>query len=194
MKHSIDTHFVLVCWFDSNNKIIYANNAACQTLGYRREEVLNRTLSEIDSTATNQILKKMRTQLRRNGHLITESRLRRKSGSEFPVEISVSHVQFGGKEYHCGVAHDITELSDIRQRLTTLTGREREVLEQIVTGQLNKQIATVLDITEGTVKFHRGAVMKKMKVRSVAELVHLVSRGGIAPPPAHINKSATGLH
>ena len=182
MKHSIDTHFVLVCWFDSNNKIIYANNAACQTLGYRREEVLNRTLSEIDSTATNQILKKMRTQLRRNGHLITESRLRRKSGSEFPVEISVSHVQFGGKEYHCGVAHDITELSDIRQRLTTLTGREREVLEQIVTGRLNKQIAPVLDITEGTVKFHRGAVMKKMKVRSVAELVHLVSRGGIAPP------------
>ncbi len=188
LKHSIDTYFDLVCWFDSNNKIIYANDAVCQTLGYRSEELLNRTLSEIDPIATDQILQKMRTQLRRNGRLITESRLRQKSGSEFPVEIAASHVQFGGKKYYCGVARDITELSDLRQRLTALTGREREVLEQIVTGQLNKQIATVLAITEGTVKFHRGALMKKMKVQSVAELVQLASRLGIAPPLAQHNK------
>lgn len=64
-------------------------------------------------------------------------------------------------------------LQDIRQRLSELSGREREVLEQVIRGRLNKQIAGDLGIAEKTVKVHRGRVMAKMRVRSVAELVHL---------------------
>jgi len=78
------------------------------------------------------------------------------------------------------------ELEDIRQRLATLTPREREVLEAVITGRLNKQIAGELGIVEKTVKVHRGRVMEKMKVRSLAELVHLAERAGLlgsAPPP-----------
>jgi len=62
------------------------------------------------------------------------------------------------------------------------------VLEHVVTGQLNKQIADDLGIIEPTVKVHRGRVMEKMKVRSVAELVHLAGRAGIPvsrPPAGH---------
>jgi FixJ family two-component response regulator len=78
------------------------------------------------------------------------------------------------------------ELEDIRQRLATLTPREREVLEAVITGRLNKQIAGDLGIVEKTVKVHRGRVMEKMKVRSLAELVRLAERAGLlgsAPPP-----------
>jgi FixJ family two-component response regulator len=71
------------------------------------------------------------------------------------------------------------ELSEIRVRLGTLTPREREVLEQVVTGKLNKQIADHLGIGEKTVKVHRGRVMQKMKVKSVADLVRLAERSGI---------------
>jgi len=71
------------------------------------------------------------------------------------------------------------ELDDIRQRLATLTPREREVLEHVITGQLNKQIADDLGIVEKTVKVHRGRVMEKMKVRSVAELVHIADRASL---------------
>ena len=73
-----------------------------------------------------------------------------------------------------------TELSEIRARLATLTPREREVLEHVVTGQLNKQIAADLGIAEKTIKVHRARVMAKMKVQSVAELVRLTERGGIS--------------
>jgi RNA polymerase sigma factor (sigma-70 family) len=69
-------------------------------------------------------------------------------------------------------------LSEICARLNTLTPREREVLEHVVTGQLNKQIADDLGITEATVKMHRARVMAKMKVQSVAELARLVERCG----------------
>jgi FixJ family two-component response regulator len=71
---------------------------------------------------------------------------------------------------------DQAKLSEIRARLDTLTPREREVLEQVVSGKLNKQIAGDLGITEATVKMHRAHVMEKMKVQSVAELARLTER------------------
>jgi FixJ family two-component response regulator len=63
-----------------------------------------------------------------------------------------------------------------RARLASLTPREREVLEEVVTGRLNKQIADRLGAAEKTVKIHRGRVMQKMGVRSVAELVTIWNR------------------
>jgi FixJ family two-component response regulator len=71
------------------------------------------------------------------------------------------------------------ELSEIRARLATLTPREREVLEYVVAGKLNKQIAGSLGTVEQTVKVHRAHVMQKMGARSVAELVRLTQRCGI---------------
>jgi FixJ family two-component response regulator len=71
------------------------------------------------------------------------------------------------------------ELSEIRARLATLTPREREVLEYVVAGKLNKQIAGDLGTVEQTVKVHRAHLMEKMRVRSVAELVRLTERCGI---------------
>jgi FixJ family two-component response regulator len=68
----------------------------------------------------------------------------------------------------------------IRQRLATLTIRERQVMEQVTRGKLNKQIAVQLGIGEKTVKVHRARVMSKMTVRSVPELVQLAARVGIA--------------
>jgi len=72
-----------------------------------------------------------------------------------------------------------TELFEIRERLATLTPREREVLEYVVAGRLNKQIASDLGTVEQTVKVHRAHVMQKMKVHSVADLVRLTERCGI---------------
>lgn len=71
------------------------------------------------------------------------------------------------------------ELSEIRGRLATLTPREREVLDYVIAGKLNKQIASDLGTVEQTIKIHRAHVMQKMRVRSVAELVRLTQRCAI---------------
>ena len=73
------------------------------------------------------------------------------------------------------------ELDSIQSRLAELTQREREVLCLVVTGLLNKQIADRIGTTEKTVKVHRGRVMEKMQVRSLAELVQLSMKIGISP-------------
>jgi len=75
------------------------------------------------------------------------------------------------------------ETDDILACLATLTPREREVMEHVVAGQLNKQIAGDLGTAEQTIKIHRARVMEKMKVQSVAELVRLADLARLAAPP-----------
>lgn len=67
----------------------------------------------------------------------------------------------------------------ITERLATLTPRERQVMEHVVRGRLNKQIAADLGTVEKTIKVHRGRVMQKMGARSLAELVQLAGSVGM---------------
>jgi FixJ family two-component response regulator len=76
------------------------------------------------------------------------------------------------------IAH--AELSAIRKRLSSLTPREREVLGHVVAGRLNKQIAGDLGVVEKTIKVHRARMMRKMNVRTVADLARLAEKAGVA--------------
>ncbi len=71
------------------------------------------------------------------------------------------------------------ELRELRGRYESLTPREREVMEQVVSGLLNKQVAAELGTTEFTIKVHRGKVMHKMQADSLADLVRMSERLGI---------------
>jgi DNA-binding CsgD family transcriptional regulator len=73
------------------------------------------------------------------------------------------------------------ELAGIREKLAQLTPREAEVLRYVIAGRLNKQIAWALGTVEKTIKVHRGRIMEKMAVRSIAELVRLTEQIGLAP-------------
>jgi two-component system, LuxR family, response regulator FixJ len=73
------------------------------------------------------------------------------------------------------------EVHDIQKRMKRLTPREYETLHYVVSGMMNKQIAVKLGIAEKTVKVHRGRIMEKLCVDSVAELVRLAEKAGIRP-------------
>lgn len=77
--------------------------------------------------------------------------------------------------------HEQTGAQAMRQRLQTLTPREQEVMRCVLTGALNKQIAARLGIAEKTVKVHRGRVMEKLGIDSVAELVRFCAVVGVQP-------------
>jgi DNA-binding NarL/FixJ family response regulator len=78
----------------------------------------------------------------------------------------------------------------IKHRLETLTPRETQVMKGILQGRLNKQIAAELGIAHKTTKGHRLRVMSKLRVRSVANLVHLVGRVGITLEPLRTSGAA----
>jgi FixJ family two-component response regulator len=75
------------------------------------------------------------------------------------------------------------ELRALRNCYATLTRREREVMVLVISGLLNKQVGGKLEISEITVKAHRGKLMRKMKARSLADLVTIAARLNLSPAP-----------
>jgi len=94
---------------------------------------------------------------------------------------------------HAAIAQDRdarrkrAELGELRQRISSLTPREREVLPLIVSGLLNKQAASKLGISEVTIQIHRGKIMKKMGAESLAELVRMA--GLLEIPMTHSRRA-----
>jgi FixJ family two-component response regulator len=74
---------------------------------------------------------------------------------------------------------DAAVFAGLQERYHALTPRERDVMARVVTGRLNKQIAADLDLSEVTVKVHRGQVMRKMLAKSVADLVRMADKLGV---------------
>ena len=75
----------------------------------------------------------------------------------------------------------VAEMRTLRDRYASLSRREKEVMALVVSGLLNKQVGGELGISEITVKAHRGNVMRKMNADSLADLVNMAARLGIAP-------------
>jgi len=74
-----------------------------------------------------------------------------------------------------------SEIHNLQERVRTLTAREQEVMNLVVSGMLNKQIASEIETSEATVKIHRGNVMRKMKAGSVVDLVRMADK--LKPSP-----------
>lgn len=87
---------------------------------------------------------------------------------------------------HAGIERDRERrrdtgvLDELRNRYAALTEREREVMALVVIGRANKQIAGALQLSEMTVKVHRGSLMRKMRARSLPDLVRMADRLGIS--------------
>jgi FixJ family two-component response regulator len=74
------------------------------------------------------------------------------------------------------------EIHDLQERYQALTTREREVMTLVISGMLNKQIASDMGASEATVKIHRGHVMQKMQAGSVVELVRMADKLKLSAP------------
>ena len=98
----------------------------------------------------------------------------------FDDEVLLSAVRHAIKR-SVSVLDDQAEISALRSSYESLTPRERDVMRLVVAGMLNKQIGLRLNISEITVKAHRGKMMQKMKADSVADLVRTALRLGLTP-------------
>ena len=102
LKHSIDVYYDGAYWTDLDNRLIYVNDAGCKALGYEREELIGKTVNDVIPQASPETLKRVWESLHSQGFFSMEAVHRRKNGSEFPVELVITYVQFAGKEFACG--------------------------------------------------------------------------------------------
>jgi len=103
----------------------------------------------------------------------------------FPPEALLNAVE-GALARDAQARKSWSEVQRIRQRVETLTEREREVFALVVSGMLNKQTAARLGTSEKTIKVHRGRMMEKMGAGSVADLVRAAIKADIANAPAPV--------
>jgi len=100
----------------------------------------------------------------------------------FGDNVLVSAIRNALERSHTALSHE-AEMRVFRDCYASLTPREREVMALVVSGLLNKQVGGELGISEITVKAHRGQVMQKMKADSLADLVKMAARLGLASAP-----------
>ena len=141
LKHSLDMHSDGAYWMDSDNRCFYVNDAACAAVGYTREELIGKPASFLNPRATPETLKGIWEQLRTDGFFFVESVHRRKDGSEFPVEIMATYVQFGGKEYNCGFARDVSERKQQERARALLTEKLAQAQKMETVGRLAGGVA-----------------------------------------------------
>jgi FixJ family two-component response regulator len=98
----------------------------------------------------------------------------------FGDDVLLSAIRHAIERSHAALG-DEAEMQVLRGCYASLSRREREVMALVVSGLLNKQVAGELDISEITVKAHRGKVMRKMKADSLADLVNMAARLRLAP-------------
>ena len=109
-----------ILWIDEQGRIVYANDAACRERGYTREELLAKSIPEINPELPLGVWAAHWQKSRRQGRLTFESRHRRKDGSVFPIEVSANFVRFGEREIVVAFVRDITERKAAEEQIRFL--------------------------------------------------------------------------
>ena len=122
-QHSLDASHDLIFRCAKDGRILYANPAACRSLGYSKEELLKLSVPDMNPYIPPDILREQWRELRTTGVLQLESRHLRKDGSTYPVTATVSYVKHGGKEYSYVSARDITVEKEAERKLLELGER-----------------------------------------------------------------------
>jgi len=108
-QFSIDNAPEPIYWVRPDASISYVNEAACQALGYTREELLGMTIFELDPRFDAKVWPEHWEATRRRSIRVLETVHRRKDGTLLPVEIAIAFMQLGGEEFHCAFARDLSE-------------------------------------------------------------------------------------
>jgi PAS domain S-box-containing protein len=128
-RFSVDHASVSAFLVNSDAKILYVNEQACNSLGYTRQELLSMAIPDLDPHFPASEWGYHWTQLKNEGSLRFETLHRRKDGTLLPVEISANYVAFGGREYSWGFAQDISERKKAAEEVRRANRQKELILE-----------------------------------------------------------------
>ncbi len=174
-----------------DNPIVAVNRAFCELTGYAPEEVVGRNCRFLAGPSTDRAAQAaLRRAIDQHGPLLTELTNYKKDGTAFrnAVMIAPVHGPDGAPTYYLGSQMDVTDEESLprglrqqraAERIRTLTPRQRQVLEQMIQGFRNKQIAAKLGIDEKTVKMHRAGLLTKLGAATSADAIRLGVEAGV---------------
>jgi len=129
-------------WIRPDGRFFYVNEAACRWLGYSREELLRMGVPDIDPGYPTDRFVELFRRLRDETTAIIETHVRARGGRAFPAEITVTHFEFEGQEYLCGLMRDVTERTQAEDRLRKSEERLQSALDALDGGIWDWNVAT----------------------------------------------------
>lgn len=174
-----------------DNPIVACNDAFVALTGYDRDEIIGRNCRFLSGANTEEArIDMIRAAVRDRRPVLVELRNYRKDGSDFRNAVMIAPIfgPGGMLDWFLGsqmaVPDNVDHRAEQRQEdavalIGALTDRQRSVLTGMAAGQLNKQIAYDLGLTERTVKMHRAAMLRGLGVRSAAEAIRIAIEAGL---------------
>ncbi|MFP5395324.1 MAG: PAS domain-containing protein [Alphaproteobacteria bacterium] len=170
-----------------DNPIVACNEAFMQLTGYPKEEILGRNCRFLRGERTEpQQTAMLREAVAESRPVMVELINYKKDGTAFRNAVMIAPLfdEKGELTYFLGsqMAIDDSGASRHEQARTLVEGlsrRQRQILEALAKGRLNKQIAYELDLTERTIKMHRAAMLRALGVRTVAEAIRIAIEAGL---------------
>jgi two-component system sensor histidine kinase/response regulator len=170
-QFSLDHASDPVFWLDREGRIVYANEAACKSLGRSREELQSLSIPDIDPNMPVESWKPTWENIKAEGWATFESCHRAKDGRVFPVEVTSNYVEFGEKEYLFAFARDITERKKAEEAIRENVARLKEAEQIAHFGSASMDLATGTTIWSD-------------------ELNRIVGRDPNLPPPSRAERAA----
>jgi PAS domain S-box-containing protein len=207
---AVDRAREAIYWIGADGRFVYVNDAACESLGYTRQELLTLTVPDIDPNVPPEVWASDWQYSREKRSFVAETKHRTKSGREFPVEVAINFMQFEGEEYNCVYTRDISErkrAEEERARLESqlLHAQKLESVGRLAGGvahDFNNMLSVILGYTElvsGRLA-HTDPLMeplqeiKRAATRSrdtTRQLLAFSRRQMIAPKPIALNDLVT---
>jgi PAS domain S-box-containing protein len=173
-----------------DNPIVECNDAFSALTGYDRDEIIGRNCRFMSGPGTEEALTEtIRLGIRQQRPVLVEILNYKKDGTPFRNAVMVAPV-FGAEgrlEYFLGSQMEVdggraqagaARLRTAQSQIDGLSPRQKQVLMGMAAGKLNKQIAYELGLTERTVKMHRAAMLRSLKIRTGAEAIRLAIEAG----------------
>lgn len=160
---------------DSRGNIAYANQKACDSLGYSREELRNKTVFDIDPDLTREQFLDNNEHLRRHGSRTFESRHRRRDGTVFPVEVRLNYFEYEGERYSCAFDQDISDRKRAEEDLRKLNEELERRVEQR-TEELASRVREVERLNAAMLNLADDLRLANQELRRTAERLATANR------------------
>ena len=203
-RFSVDAASEAIFWMTPDARIVDVNVAACRSLGYTREELLQLRVPDVDAHYDAELWPKHFAELRQRGSMTFESEHRTKDGRLIPVEIVANHVVYFGDERNCAFVRDITERKQVELQIRGLNASlEERVRQRTADLAATNQLLTQAKSQAEAANIAKSAFLANMSheirtpMNGIVGMANILRREGVSPKQAErldaIDESARHL-